>query len=104
MLAVFELLLAWYRFGFLGRSPTPLGSQPVSSCQSFLSIGAVAWFPENSWPKVQNALAPISENNASAKVSWVLALNVFPEGAERKLEVSQFFFVPFQEATRRFRV
>jgi len=38
-----------------------------------------------------------------AQVSWVLALNVLPEGAERKLEVSQLFFVPFQEATRRFR-
>jgi len=38
------------------------------------------------------------------QVSWVLALNVLPEGAERKLEVSQFFFVPFQEATRRFLV
>jgi len=61
MLAVFELLLAWYRFGFLGRSPTPLGSQPGSSRQSFLAIGAVAWFPENSWPKVQNALALISD-------------------------------------------
>jgi len=61
MLAVFELLLAWYRFGFLGRSPTPLASQPGSSCQSFLSISAVVWFPESSWPKVQNALAPISD-------------------------------------------
>jgi len=39
-----------------------------------------------------------------AQVSWVLALNVFPQGAERNLEVSQFLFVPFQEATRRFRV
>jgi len=42
--------------------------------------------------------------HSCAQVSWVLALNVLPEGAERKLEVSQFFFVPFQEATRRFRV
>jgi len=41
--------------------PTPLGSQPGSSCQSFLFITAVAWFPGNSWPKVQNALAPISD-------------------------------------------
>jgi len=61
MLAVFELLLAWYQLRLLGRSPTPLGSQPNSSCQSFLSISAVAWFPENSWPKVPNALAPISD-------------------------------------------
>ena len=61
MLAVFELLQAWYLFGFLGSSPTPLGSQPGSSCQSFLSISAVALFPESSWPKVQNALAPISD-------------------------------------------
>ena len=57
MLAVFELLLAWYRFGFLGRSPILLDSQP----QSFLSIATVAWFQENSWPKVQNALATISD-------------------------------------------
>jgi len=42
--------------------------------------------------------------DSCAQVSWVLALNVLPEGAERKLEVSQFFLVPFQEATRRFRV
>jgi len=39
-----------------------------------------------------------------AQVSWFLAPNVLPEGAERKLEVSQFFFIPFQEVTRRFRV
>jgi len=26
------------------------------------------------------------------------------EGAERKLEISQFFFIPFTEATRGFRV
>jgi len=57
MLAVFELLLAWYRFRFLGRSPILLDSQP----QSFLSIATVAWFQENSWPKVQNALATISD-------------------------------------------
>jgi len=42
--------------------------------------------------------------DSCAQVSWVLALKVLPEGAERKLEVSQFFFVPFQKATRRFRV
>jgi len=42
--------------------------------------------------------------DSCAQVSWVLTLNVLPEGAERKLEVSQFFFVPFQEATHRFRV
>ena len=64
MLAVCELLLAWYRIGFLGRSSTPLGSQPGSSCQSFLSIVTVAWFPENSWPKLQNALAPFSDLHA----------------------------------------
>jgi len=40
--------------------------------------------------------------HSCAQVSWVLALNVLPEGAERKPEVSQFFFVPFQEATHRF--
>jgi len=42
--------------------------------------------------------------HSCAQVLWVLALNVLPEGAERKLKVSQFFFVPFQEATRRFQV
>ena len=42
--------------------------------------------------------------HSCAQVSWVLALNALPEGAERKLEVSQLFFVPFQEATRRCRV
>jgi len=42
--------------------------------------------------------------HSCAQVSWVLALNVLPEVAERKLEVSQFFFVPFQKAMRRFRV
>jgi hypothetical protein len=42
--------------------------------------------------------------HSCAQVSWVLALYVLPEGAEKKLEVSQFFFVPFQEAARRFRV
>ena len=65
MLAVFELLLAWYRFGFLGRSPTPLDSQHGSSSQSFLSIATVAWFQENSWPEVQNAFAPISKASSS---------------------------------------
>jgi len=30
-----------------------------------------------------------------AQVSWVLALNVLPEGVEGKIEVLQFFFVPF---------
>ena len=44
MLAVFELLPAWYQFGCLGRSPTPLDKQPGSSRQSFLSIATVAWF------------------------------------------------------------
>ena len=39
--------------------------------------------------------------HSCAQVSWVLALNV-PEGAERKLEISQFFFVSFQEAACRF--
>jgi len=39
-----------------------------------------------------------------AQVFWVLTLDVLPEGAKRILEVSQFFFVPLQEATRRFRV
>jgi len=61
MLAVFKLLLALYGFGFLGRSPTPLDGQPGLSRQSLLSIATVAWFPQNSWPKVQNALAPISD-------------------------------------------
>ena len=39
-----------------------------------------------------------------AQVSWVLALNVLIQGAERKLEVSQLFFILFQEATCGFRV
>jgi len=42
--------------------------------------------------------------HSCAQVFWVLALNVLPEGAERKLEVSQFFSVSFQQATRRFQV
>jgi len=31
-LAVFELLLAWCRFGFFGRSTTPLDSQQCPAC------------------------------------------------------------------------
>ena len=43
--------------------------------------------------------------HSCAQVSLVSALiALFEEGAETKLEVSQFYLVPFQEATRHFRV
>jgi len=74
---VFESLLTWYRMGFLGRRPPPLDSKPGSSCQSFLSIATVAWAPRISWPKVQSALASISNlRPLCAQVSWVSALYV----------------------------
>jgi len=66
--------------------------------QSFLSIATVAWFPGNSWPKVQSALAPISDLRSFVCVGLLglsTLIYVLPEGAEKKLEVSQFLFVPF---------
>jgi len=85
------------------RSPTHLDSEPGSSRQSFLSI-ALPGFQETLGPRCRVLLHTfLTFVHSCAQVSWVLALYVLPEGAEKKLEVSQFFFVPFQ-ATRRFRV
>ena len=44
MIAVFKLLIAWYRFGFFGRSP--LGSEPCSLRLTFLSPGFSGGSPE----------------------------------------------------------
>jgi len=130
MLAVFESLLARFRFRFLGRSPTSLGSGSYLLRQSFLSIATVAWFARKSLPKVQSTLTPfvdfvhlcaevpslvwkrlalhgaISQHQLTHRLAFapcVSALFVCPEGAEKKIEVSQFFFVSFQKASCRFR-
>jgi len=42
MLIVFDSLLAWYRFEFLGRSRTPLNGKSSLSRELFLTIAAVA--------------------------------------------------------------
>jgi len=67
------------------------------------------FFPSVALPDFQKTVLAQGANCScthfcpSAQVFWVLALNILPEGAERKRKVSQFFSVPFQ-ATRRFRV
>ena len=106
MLAVFELLLAWYRFGFLGRSPTPLAiASMVRHVSHFFPSRPLPGFQKTLGPRCKMLLHPfLTFIHLCAQVSWVLACYVLPEGAGKKLEVSQFFFVPFQEASRRFRV
>jgi len=118
MLAVFESLLARFRFRFLGRSPTSLGSGSYLLRQSFLSIATVAWFARKSLPKVQSTLTPfvdfvhlcaevpslvwkrlalhgaISQHQLTHRLAFapcVSALFVFPEGAEKKLKSRSSF-------------
>ena len=89
---------------FEGR-PHPSVASLVRRVSHFFPSVLLPGFQKNLGPKCKMLLHPfLTFIHSCAQVSWVLAFNVLPEGAERKLKVSQFFFVPFQEATRCFRV